>query len=1130
MRAASWLVAFAALGRPWPGAHGMTDERRLELRGQVKEAFYHAYNGYMDYAFPFDELRPVSCVGRGRDRADPGNFGVNDVLGDYLLTLVDTLDTLAILGDRAGFARAVDNTLAYLPDFNIDSHVQVFEVAIRMLGGLLSAHIIATDEDDALGMRLDRNGTYTGGLLRLARDLGYRLLPAFEASPTGIPFPRTNLKRGFSADETPTTCAAGVGTLLLEFGALSRLTNETVFEDVARLALSDMWAARSKRNLFGNTYDLVQQTWTLPVAGIGAGVDSIYEYLFKSYVYFGDDRYLQAFDASYAALLRYSRDTTGGYAFYNVHMRTAEVASLWVDALSAFFPGLMVLAGDVDGAESAYLLYFHLWRRFRAMPERFNLHSREPDIAYYVLRPEFIESTYYLYRATRDPFYLSVGEMVLRDLNELMRTQCGFTAMEDVRTHALEERMDSFVLSETFKYLYLLFDDDNPLHRLHSNHVFTTEGHVLLPLSAVRPGSMQYPDGSSFPQRRLMHAARAPAGLRPGILKTDNIRRKLRRARTDGGWFVRPAFPGGGSGAAPGLSRTSPSRLRKCPAPRAIGLAVRYPEGGGGGGAVVEAVQRVRGHQGPLAQLHGQQQLVRALQSQAATSAGQNMPLLALHTNMATETLPLRNDFDNIGALVDHAGPAGNEANRTRAAAVEAAQRIALEFGAMCSAPAHLALSRRHNAWTTQMLADGSDPHSVADIPPDADTWLVPVTRQYSITEYLLSRAMGGPAAPSIVPSHPTARRGVPLLRDLRLEGPDLASWLSPEAFYMQQQDQLNRTERLMLGVVAVNPRPRYRGCSVSGDLNGQQSRQQDEPQKQQRLVFTNGSGLVMTDYVLVRTSTGTLPSKGPWHNAPSRSGGNRNTSTMGKGYAAPTDAPYNRAPADCAAGAGAGTRDPHQVSLGGSRRHREHAGRLAYMAEMSLYRGDEPQLVPQRTAVAMASRAGAASAYGCEEYALQEKNRVRGRVLAARGGGGCTIRDKAIHATRAGARALLVALAPESEGGAAINAAGAAAAADAAPLYRLTNNPQNVCAWRAAPDDKCRPEDQHARTGLSDNLLPPPSLQGSRLREQSHTGWMHVAQPLLPITMPVVIVGAAVIDELEADLAAGLRIEVELL
>ncbi|KAJ1935113.1 hypothetical protein EC988_008586, partial [Linderina pennispora] len=110
--------------------------------------------------------------------------------------------------------------------------------------------------------------------------------------------------------------------------------------------------------------------WVTPVASVSAGVDSLYEYLLKSYVYFGDTQYLQTFEASYSALMRYVRDAVGGHAFYNVDMRTGEVASTWVDSLSAYFPGLMVLAGDVDGAESAYLLFYHLWRRYRAMPER----------------------------------------------------------------------------------------------------------------------------------------------------------------------------------------------------------------------------------------------------------------------------------------------------------------------------------------------------------------------------------------------------------------------------------------------------------------------------------------------------------------------------------------------------------------------------------------------------------------------------------------------------------------------------------------------------------------------------------------------------------------------------------------
>lgn len=55
--------------------------------------FIHAYDSYMNYAYPADELMPLSCKGRFRDVE--GNRGdVDDALGNFSLTLIDTLDTL----------------------------------------------------------------------------------------------------------------------------------------------------------------------------------------------------------------------------------------------------------------------------------------------------------------------------------------------------------------------------------------------------------------------------------------------------------------------------------------------------------------------------------------------------------------------------------------------------------------------------------------------------------------------------------------------------------------------------------------------------------------------------------------------------------------------------------------------------------------------------------------------------------------------------------------------------------------------------------------------------------------------------------------------------------------------------
>jgi mannosidase alpha-like ER degradation enhancer 1 len=134
-------------------------------------------------------LDPIQCIGRSRTYHDPENWGINDVLGNFSLTLVDSIDMFPIIGDRLGFEAAVKKTIDHVR-FNKDSIVQVFEVNIRALGGLLSAHIFASDLE--LGFAIP---WYNGELLHLARDLADRLLPAFN-STFGIPFARINLKNG----------------------------------------------------------------------------------------------------------------------------------------------------------------------------------------------------------------------------------------------------------------------------------------------------------------------------------------------------------------------------------------------------------------------------------------------------------------------------------------------------------------------------------------------------------------------------------------------------------------------------------------------------------------------------------------------------------------------------------------------------------------------------------------------------------------------------------------------------------------------------------------------------------------------------------------------------------------------
>lgn len=467
-------------------------ERKLEYREATRDLWNHGYNSYIQYAFPMDELKPLSCSGHGPDWDEPSNIGTNDVAGNYSLTLIDVLDTLAIMGDQKGFSDAVRGVIEWV-QFDVNTKPQVFEVTIRVLGGLLSGHILASDE--RLGHKLD---WYRGQLLTLAKDLGERLLPAFN-TPTGLPFARINLRHGVMANETTETCVAGAGSLIIEFATLSRLTGDDRFERAAFKAFFALWNRRSDINLVGNNIDVFTGKWGgQETTGIGAGVDSFYEYALKWYVLSGEPEFLDVWNEVYASLMSHSR-ARDGYSYRVVTMLKGHAASTNVDSLSAFWAGLQVLAGDIQGAIKSHLFYWNLWRKYRAIPELFDTSTNTAIVTAYPLRPEFIESTFFLYQATKDPFYLDVGAQVLRDLQERVKTECGLASIADIVKNKLDDRMESFALSETLKYLYLLFDEENPLASSDSNLIFTTEGHILTlnathlrPLSKSRRLSRKY--------------------------------------------------------------------------------------------------------------------------------------------------------------------------------------------------------------------------------------------------------------------------------------------------------------------------------------------------------------------------------------------------------------------------------------------------------------------------------------------------------------------------------------------------------------------------------------------------------------------------------------------------------------
>ncbi|GER47399.1 Mannosyl-oligosaccharide 1,2-alpha-mannosidase IA [Striga asiatica] len=395
--------------------------------------FYHAYDNYMMYAFPHDELKPLTRAYTD-SLSELGNLNLEHLPQEYngsALTLIESLSSLAVLGNDTEFEKAV-LWLSENLTFDVDARINLFECNIRVLGGLVSAHILATDSTNRL-----TKGTYKNQLLALAEDLGQRFLPAFN-TPTGLPYAWINLKYGVMENEITETSTSGCGSLILEMGALSRLTGDPRFESAALRALRKLWSMRSSLNLLGTTLDVQTGEWIEYSSGIGAGVDSFYEYLLKAHLLFGREEFWRMFQSAYVA----------------------------------------VLAGDIPAANSSHREFFHVWQKFGVLPERYLLDHQmlHPTEKYYPLRPEFAESTFYLYQATKDPWYLEVGKTIINSLNLYTRVKGGFASVRDVTTMELEDHQHSFFLAETCKYLYLLFNDSFLVDK---NYIFTTEGHPL---------------------------------------------------------------------------------------------------------------------------------------------------------------------------------------------------------------------------------------------------------------------------------------------------------------------------------------------------------------------------------------------------------------------------------------------------------------------------------------------------------------------------------------------------------------------------------------------------------------------------------------------------------------------------
>ena len=347
-----------------PTCHSIEPSRFERLQNQVKAAFYHAYDNYLNNAFPADELQPLTCQGR-------------ETWGAFSLTLVDALDTLLVLGNKTEFAR-VAKYLSKNLDFDYDMNVSVFESNIRIVGGLISAHLLAGTQVPKYMLNdeiLPESWPCEGKLLDLAITLADKILPAFDTK-TGMPYGTVNLLKGVPKGETTITCTAGIGTFLIEFGSLSDLTGDSKYMDAAIKAMDGLWKYKSaKTGLLGNHVKTDTGQWIAAEAGIGGSIDSYYEYLVKGAVLFGNGTWMEqwmTYKENIDTLIKTKEDV---YIWANMH--TGNTVDFSTDSLGAFLPGVQTMYGDVEQALNTVKKLVAIAMKYGNLPEKFNLKEGE---------------------------------------------------------------------------------------------------------------------------------------------------------------------------------------------------------------------------------------------------------------------------------------------------------------------------------------------------------------------------------------------------------------------------------------------------------------------------------------------------------------------------------------------------------------------------------------------------------------------------------------------------------------------------------------------------------------------------------------------------------------------------------
>lgn len=476
---------------------------RLERLEAVQASFAHAWHGYKGKAWMSDELSPISG-------------GAATTFGGWAATLVDSLDSLWLMGMFDDFEEAVREVRNINFNTTETDTLNLFETTIRYLGGLLGAY--------------DLSDAKYPILLEKANELGNMLFSAFE-TPNNMPMTRFSLKDPHR-QALEATLLAEFGSLSLEFTRLSWLTgDQKYFNAIQRItdALEDAQKQTALPGLWpivvnAQTLEFNDRTFTL-----GGMADSAYEYLPKQHVLLGGatdqykNLYLNAIDPIKKHI--FFRPMTPQNADIlisgSVYVGSTGKVELQPGGqhLSCFTGGMVGIGAKIfDRPEelpiARKLIDGCIWAYNATatgiMPELFKLvpcddpnHCQwNPDNWYaaivgkadehhiltleerteaqtqietnkfppgfyevqdrsYKLRPEAIESIFILYRLTGDPTLLEAAWTMFTTIETHTRTRYGHAGLKDVLTpdSPKDDKMESFWLAETLKYFALIFSE-----------------------------------------------------------------------------------------------------------------------------------------------------------------------------------------------------------------------------------------------------------------------------------------------------------------------------------------------------------------------------------------------------------------------------------------------------------------------------------------------------------------------------------------------------------------------------------------------------------------------------------------------------------------------------------------------